>query len=136
MHALSQPAAFCVAVVGSLFSRGLWDALVRLASGLLLAVEACLRLSEMLAVRAADFLPPAPGGVESWVLLLQPSARGERSKVGPQYDMIPVDPRRSAALAPVMEALARRPRKERLLDLDYSQWLEGTICTPSISTWP
>ena len=104
--------------------EALRDGLVRLAFGLLLAVEAYLRPSELLGVRCGDFIGPAPGGVSSWVLLLHPSARNERSKVGSQDDTIPLDSRRFAYLGPLMEALARRPSGELLVGMDYSQFLE------------
>ena len=98
--------------------------MVRLVFGLLLAVEAYLRPSELLAVRCGDFLAPAPGGVSSWMLQLHPSARGETPKVGSQDDTIPLDSKRSAELTPILEALAKRPSGEKLIDLEYSQLLE------------
>ena len=104
--------------------EALRDGLVRLAFGLLLAVEAYLRPSELLGVRCGDFIAPAPGGVATWVLLLHPSERNERSKVGSQDDTIPLDSPRFLALAPMIEALSKRPPDESLIGLEYSQFLE------------
>jgi hypothetical protein len=104
--------------------EALRDGFVRLAFGLLLAVEAYLRPSELLGVKCGDFIAPAHGGVAAWVLLLHPSERGERSKVGSQDDTIPLDSSRFRALTPMVEALSRRPAEESLIGLDYSQFLE------------
>ena len=104
--------------------EALRDGLVRLAFGLLLAVEAYLRPSELLGVKCGDFIAPAPGGVDAWVLLLHPSARDERSKVGSQDDTVPLDSKRFKELTLVLEAPARRPADELLIGMDYSQFLE------------
>jgi integrase len=104
--------------------EALRDGFVRLAFGILLAVEAYLRPSELLGVRCGDFIGPAHGGVETWVLLLHPSARGERSKVGSQDDTVPLDSKRFKLLTPLMESLAKRPPQEPLVRMDYSQFLE------------
>ena len=104
--------------------EALRDGLVRLAFGLLLAVEAYLRPSELLDVRCGDFIAPAPGGVATSVLLLHPSERSERSKLGSQDDTIPLDSPRFLSLAPMIEALSKRPPDESLIGLEYSQFLE------------
>ena len=111
-------------VWAALSLEALRDGLVRLAFGLLLAVEAYLRPSELLGVRCGDFIGPAPGGVTAWGLPLHPSARNERSEVGSQDDTIPLDPRSFADFAPLVDALSCRPSEELLVGMDYRQFLE------------
>ena len=44
--------------------------------------------------------------------------------MGSQDDTIPLDSRRFAELTPILEALAKRPSEEKLINLEYSQFLE------------
>ncbi|CAK0904439.1 unnamed protein product [Prorocentrum cordatum] len=60
----------------------------------LIMVEGCLRPGEMLGLTPAFFLPPAPGGVATCVLLLVPQEGNLRSKTGESDDSIPLDSRR------------------------------------------
>ncbi|CAK0892251.1 unnamed protein product, partial [Prorocentrum cordatum] len=60
----------------------------------LIMVEGYLRPGEMLGLTPASFLPPAPGGVATWALLLFPQEGNLRSKTGESDDSIPLDSRR------------------------------------------
>ncbi|CAK0895503.1 unnamed protein product, partial [Prorocentrum cordatum] len=89
----------------------------------LVMVECCLRPGEMPGLAPRSFLPPAPSGVTSWVLLLFPQEGNLRSKTGESDDSIPLDSRRFVWMDSVCRVLSRRRGSDRLLGWTYREYV-------------
>ncbi|CAK0910262.1 unnamed protein product, partial [Prorocentrum cordatum] len=89
----------------------------------LVMVECYLRPGEMLGLTPRSFLPPAPGGVASWALLLFPQEGNLRSKTGESDDSIPLDSCRFVWMDSVYRAVSRRRGSDRLLGWTYREYV-------------
>ena len=93
---------------------------VKMAIAVLIAVDCYLRPSELLGITIGSLVPPSPESGTSWSLLLHPSSRGARSKVGESDETLLLNSRRLTFLRPALEILGRSGDTEKpLWSFDY-----------------
>ena len=102
-------------VAAEMVRRGL----VRMAIAILIGVDAYLRPSELLSLRTSSLVPPSPESGDSWSLLLHPSSRGARSKVGESDETVLLNSRRLTFLQPALRLLAEEGQDQPLWHFDY-----------------
>ena len=93
---------------------------LRVAIAVLVGVGCYLRPSELLALTPASFVPPSPESSGAWAVLLHPSSRFAKSKVGESDETILLNSERLSFLRPAFTLLARSGRDDiRLWSCDY-----------------
>ena len=93
---------------------------LRVAIAVLVGVDCYLRPSELLGLTPASLVPPSPESSGAWALLLHPSSRFARSKVGESDETLLLNSDRLRFLQPVFEVLAKTGRDDvPLWNCDY-----------------
>ena len=86
---------------------------------LLLCVAIYARPGELLRLQRQDILPPVPQVQQSWTIILFPSDRLPRSKVGEADDSMVMDFKYLQWFSPVLRALAQGQKDEMVFNFGY-----------------